>query len=102
MVPEMAPLDSGTLEILEQAFPKITSAAIRSANAVLTAPKVTDANREPQGRWRSAKVKRPENLLFNRAIKLVAGAGFEPTIPLCGIMSLTSFAARRSSYRNQR
>jgi hypothetical protein len=27
-------------------------------------------------------------------LKLVAGAGFEPAIPHCGIMSLTSFAIR--------
>jgi len=31
---------------------------------------------------------------FVAGVKLVAGPGFEPGIPQCGIMSLTSFAIR--------
>ena len=47
MVPETAPLDAGDLSF-EQPFPKTTSAAIRSAKAVLTAREAKEGSGESQ------------------------------------------------------
>src|ERR1043165_9987462 len=45
---------------------------------------------------RSLARKSPRTKVSRAFSKLVAGAGFEPTIPRCGIMSLTSYAVIQS------
>jgi hypothetical protein len=44
--------------------------------------------------WAKAQYTKKPEAFTSGFCKLVAGLGFEPKIPLCGIMSLTSETAR--------